>query len=151
MLKILDLDGFKYLGNNFNNYRHIGEYQNFRKNCTYIHLTTTDWENDRNFLDFLQIHIPSLEIVKNLIQKRIEEEPSKKTFHIVIRQDDDLEEFYGKERFYVGYTKPKNIKIYIKENKQFFHDIKESYVHYHSKAITKKGKKGVKSEYKEID
>ena len=120
MLKILYIDGFKYLGDNYNNYEHIGENGNFRKNCTYIHLTITNWETDKYFFDFLEIHIRSLEIVKNLIQKRLSEEPNKKTFHVVIRQDDDEMEFYGKEKFYVGYTKPPNIKQYIKKVKFFF-------------------------------
>lgn len=142
MLKILDLDGFKFIGDNFNNYEHINEYGNFRKNCTYIHLTTTNWENDKKFLDFLKIHIPSLEYVKDLIQKRINEEPNKKTFHIVIRQDDDEEEFYGKEKFYVGYTKPNNIKKYISEKKDFFRQMeKDEVLYFNTNKITFKNNK----------
>ena len=125
MLKILDLDGFKFIGDNFNNYKHINEHSNFRKNCTYIHLTVTDWEKDNYFLDFLKIHIPSLEFVKDLIQRKISDEPDKKTFHVVIRQDDDNEEFCGKERFYVSYSKPVDIKEYIKQAKDFFQKIED--------------------------
>lgn len=126
MLRIIDLDGFKFIGDNFNNYSHIDRYSNFRKNCTYIHLTTTNWENDKNFLEFLTIHIKSIEVVKQLIQKRIEAEPNKKTFHIVIRQDDDNEDFYGMEQIYVGYVKPKDIKKYISQAKLFFEKMEES-------------------------
>jgi hypothetical protein len=140
MLKILDLDGFKFIGDNFNHYEHIDEYCNFRKNCTYIHLTTTNWENDKMFLDFLKIHIPSLEYVKDLIQKRISEEPNKKTFHIVIRQDDDEKEFYGKEKFYLGYTKPKNIKQYINEAKKFFQEVEDIGIYYTNKVTIENGK-----------
>jgi hypothetical protein len=140
MLKILDLDGFKFIGSNFNNYKHIKEYYNFRKNCTYIHLTTTNWEKDKDFLGFLQIHIPSLEYVKELIQKRINEEPDKKTFHIVIRQDDDEEVFYGQEKFYVGYTKPRYIKKYISEARKFFEKIEESEGAYTNKILIENSK-----------
>lgn len=140
MIKILDLDGFKFIGSNFNNYEHIPQYSNLRKNCTYIHLTTTNWEKDKYFLEFLEIHIKSIEIVKRLIEKRIEEEPEKRTFHIVIRQDDDNEDFYGMEQFYVGYTRPKNIKEYIKRGKIFSEQMEESEGNYTNHVYLKDGK-----------
>ncbi len=126
MLKILYLDGFKYLGQSslFSDCEHLGD-GNFRKNCTYIHLSTTDWSKDRNYLEFLKIHIPAIEYVKEMIQKRIDDEPTKKTFHIVIRQDDDDKATYFRESFYVGYTEPKNVKSYIKEAKIYFESVGE--------------------------
>lgn len=116
MLKILDLDGFKYIGSgdhHIHEFPHLPKHSNFRKNCTYIHLNTTNWEKDKVFFDFLMIHIEPMEMVKAMIEDSILRDSSQKTFHIVIRQDDDNPELYGKEAYSIGNRKPKNIKAYI--------------------------------------
>lgn len=125
MLKILDLDGFKYIssGSHYRQqFEHLSEYSNFRKNCTYIHLNTTNWKKDKVFFDFLMVHIESMEIVKAMIENSISRDSSQKTFHIVIRQDDDNPELYGKETYSIGNRKPKNIKKYIAWGKNTYHD-----------------------------
>lgn len=125
MLKILDLDGFKYIGSgdeHSHEYPHLPKFSNFRKNCTYIHLSTTDWEKDRLFFDFLMIHIRSMSMVKAMIDNMILKNPSLKTFHIIVRQDDDDSLLYGKETYSIGNRKPKNIKSYIAWGKRNYPD-----------------------------
>ncbi len=121
MIKILDIDGFKHLSSSSeHNFDHIPKYYNFRKNCTYIHLQVTNWEKDKMFFDFLEIHINSMPMVKAMIEHQIGIRPTQKTFHIIIRQDDDNPELYGKETYSIGNVKPKKIKEYISWGKETY-------------------------------
>lgn len=121
MIKIKELDGFKYIGNP-PLWVDLPRGMNFRKNLTYMRLRFSNWDKDKSMMYFLENHIEAISELTDAIDAGYKEGTYNlsKDIHIVIRQDDDFEKHRGTQFYLITDRKPKNIDNYISLNKELY-------------------------------
>lgn len=122
MIKIKEIDGFKYIGADPR--EESATRVNFRKNLTYMKLMFSDWEKDKDMMVFLEEHIIAIDGLTEILDEGYVkgEYDLNKDIHIVLRQDDDNPNLRGQPVVIISNKKPRNVNKYIKEWKDYFDD-----------------------------
>lgn len=131
MIKIKEIDGFKYIGNPPVEIEmaceHLVPTNNYRKNMTYMRLNFSNWETDREMLSFIGEHVQSISGIREWIDEGYASGnfDLSKDVHLVIRQDDDNPELYGNEHAVLSSSKPKGINKLISKQREYYQRVEE--------------------------
>lgn len=118
MIKIREIQGFKYLGDKpkWIKEKHLG---NFRHNMTYMHLSFTKWEEDKKMLFFLEEHISIMEgLIQTLSDSFDSKEYKPSSVHVLIMEDNAEPMYDGRIVYAVSNKKFKGITAEINKWKR---------------------------------